>query len=139
MPVQFKDYYEVLGVPRNASDDAIKKVITEGQGKMKPIKTVSGKAADDVVGHRLSFVRQPLQPRDEYHGKLQAFRTVQGQQLDAFLRPSLAMESASQYGHVGGLAILDPTTRPGGIDLASVQELIGQRLPLVPPLFRLNW
>ena len=55
-------------------------------------------------------------------------------QLTSLDAQFLAMESARQYGHVGGLAILDPSTRPGGLDLAAVQELIGQRLPLVPPL-----
>jgi len=55
-------------------------------------------------------------------------------QLTSLDAQFLAMESARQYGHVGGLAVLDPSTRAGGLDLASVQELIGQRLPLVPPL-----
>src|SRR6476469_8465373 len=55
-------------------------------------------------------------------------------QLTSLDAQFLAMESARQYGHVGGLAVLDPSTRPGGLDLASVQELLGQRLPLVPPL-----
>src|SRR5919199_81000 len=44
------------------------------------------------------------------------------------------METPRQYGHVGGLAILDPSTRPGGLDLTAVQQLISERLPLVPPL-----
>jgi len=34
-------------------DDDLKKVITAGQGKMKPVKRVSVKAADDVV----AFIR----------------------------------------------------------------------------------
>jgi ribosomal protein L19E len=33
------------------SDDDIKKVITDGKGKMKPVKTVSGAALDDVVAY----------------------------------------------------------------------------------------
>lgn len=46
----------------------------------------------------------------------------------------LAMETPSQYGHVGGLAILDPsTTASGRLELADVQQLISERLPLVPP------
>jgi len=46
----------------------------------------------------------------------------------------LAMETPSQYGHVGGLAILDPSTTPSGkLDLADIQHLIAERLPLVPP------
>jgi ribosomal protein L19E len=33
------------------SDDDIKKVITDGKGKMKPVKTVSGASLDDVVAY----------------------------------------------------------------------------------------
>jgi diacylglycerol O-acyltransferase / wax synthase len=55
-------------------------------------------------------------------------------QLTSLDAQFLAMESARQYGHVGGLAILDPSTRAGGLDLASLQSLLEQRLPLVPPL-----
>ncbi|MGA8597581.1 MAG: cytochrome c [Bryobacteraceae bacterium] len=33
------------------SDDQIKKVITDGQGKMRPVKTVSGSMLDDVVAY----------------------------------------------------------------------------------------
>jgi mono/diheme cytochrome c family protein len=36
---------------QGSSDDALKKAITDGMGKMKPIKSVSGKAADDVVAY----------------------------------------------------------------------------------------
>ena len=31
--------------------ELMKKIVTAGQGKMKPIKSVSGKAADDVVAY----------------------------------------------------------------------------------------
>ena len=37
------------------SDDALKGIITDGKGKMKPIKSVSGKAADDVVAYMRSL------------------------------------------------------------------------------------
>ena len=33
------------------SDDDLKKVVTEGKGKMQPIKSVTGKAVDDVVAY----------------------------------------------------------------------------------------
>jgi len=33
------------------SDDDVKKVIVDGKGKMKPVKTVSGAALDDVVAY----------------------------------------------------------------------------------------
>jgi mono/diheme cytochrome c family protein len=46
-----------LGDPavQEMSDDALKGIITDGKGKMKPIKSVSGKAADDVVAYMRSF------------------------------------------------------------------------------------
>jgi len=33
------------------SDDDIKKIVTDGKGKMKPIAGVSGAAADNVVAY----------------------------------------------------------------------------------------
>jgi hypothetical protein len=33
------------------SDDDLKKVITDGKGKMKPIASASGAAADNVVAY----------------------------------------------------------------------------------------
>lgn len=45
------------------------------------------------------------------------------------------MESPRQYGHVGMLMMLDPTTAPGGVvTLEAFQSLIARRLALVPPL-----
>jgi WS/DGAT/MGAT family acyltransferase len=55
-------------------------------------------------------------------------------QLTSLDAQFLALETARQYGHVGGLAILDPSTRAGTLDLAAVQQLLAERLPLVPPL-----
>ena len=47
----------------------------------------------------------------------------------------LALETARQTGHVGGLAILDPSTRPDGkLTLEAIHDLIAERLPLLPPL-----
>jgi mono/diheme cytochrome c family protein len=37
------------------SDDDLKAVITNGKGKMKPIKSVTGKAVDDVVAYMRSL------------------------------------------------------------------------------------
>ncbi len=46
----------------------------------------------------------------------------------------LALENARQAGHVSGVAVLDPSTRPNGrIELADIQNLIAERLPLLPP------
>jgi mono/diheme cytochrome c family protein len=33
------------------SDDDLKKAITDGQGKMKPVKTVAGKEVDNVIAY----------------------------------------------------------------------------------------
>jgi diacylglycerol O-acyltransferase len=47
----------------------------------------------------------------------------------------LALEGPRQYGHVGSLMLLDPSTAPGGkLTLDAFQGLIEQRLSLVPPL-----
>jgi diacylglycerol O-acyltransferase len=46
----------------------------------------------------------------------------------------LALESPRQSGHVGGVAVLDPSSRPNGsLELGDVQGLIAERLPLLPP------
>jgi mono/diheme cytochrome c family protein len=37
------------------SDDDLKKVVTDGKGKMHPIKTVTGKSVDDVVAYIRTF------------------------------------------------------------------------------------
>ncbi|MEA2389662.1 MAG: diacylglycerol O-acyltransferase / wax synthase, partial [Thermoleophilaceae bacterium] len=56
-------------------------------------------------------------------------------QLTSLDAQFLALESARQTGHVAGLAILDPTTSPGGtLDLEDLKRLMQERLPLLPPL-----
>jgi WS/DGAT/MGAT family acyltransferase len=46
----------------------------------------------------------------------------------------LALETPRQTGHVGGLAVLDPSTRPTGrLELADVHNLLEERLPWLPP------
>jgi WS/DGAT/MGAT family acyltransferase len=56
-------------------------------------------------------------------------------QLTSLDSQFLALESPRQTGHVGGLAILDPSTAPGGrLELADMCRLMGERLPLLPPL-----
>jgi WS/DGAT/MGAT family acyltransferase len=55
-------------------------------------------------------------------------------QLTSLDAQFLALESSRQTGHVGGLAIVDPSTRPGGtFDCAAVRSLLRERLPLLPP------
>ncbi len=55
-------------------------------------------------------------------------------QLTALDQQFLALEDSRHYGHVGGLAVLDPSTAPGGqLTLLDLQQLIAERLPLVPP------
>src|SRR3954470_14913469 len=47
----------------------------------------------------------------------------------------LAVESARTYGHVGSLAVYDPSTAPGGtFEIADLCRLLGERLHLLPPL-----
>src|SRR3954463_13088149 len=49
----------------------------------------------------------------------------------------LAVESAQTYGHVGSLAIYDPSTAPGGdLTVDDICRLVGERLHLLPPLPR---
>jgi diacylglycerol O-acyltransferase / wax synthase len=56
-------------------------------------------------------------------------------QLTSLDAQFLALESSNQTGHVAGLAILDPSTKPSGeLTLEDVCRLMGERLPLLPPL-----
>jgi WS/DGAT/MGAT family acyltransferase len=56
-------------------------------------------------------------------------------QLTSLDAQFLALETPRQAGHVGGLAILDPSTAPGGtLAAADIEQLIAERLPLLPPL-----
>ncbi len=46
----------------------------------------------------------------------------------------LALETPRQSGHVGALAVLDPSTRPNGrLELADLHNMLAERLPLLPP------
>src|SRR5258708_3780532 len=55
-------------------------------------------------------------------------------QLTSLDAQFLVMETPRQYGHVSGIAVLDPTTAPGAkLELAGVQKLVAERLPLLPP------
>ena len=58
-------------------------------------------------------------------------------QLTSLDAQFLALESSRQSGHVAGVAVLDPSTAPGGrLDLADLERLLEERLPLLPPLRR---
>src|ERR671928_1124780 len=55
-------------------------------------------------------------------------------QLTSLDTQFLAIESAGNYGHVGGLAVYDPSTAPGGeLTIKDVCRLVGERLHLLPP------
>jgi diacylglycerol O-acyltransferase / wax synthase len=55
-------------------------------------------------------------------------------QLTSLDAQFLALESGSHTGHVGGLAIVDPSTAPGGeFGCDTLRELLRERLPLLPP------
>jgi diacylglycerol O-acyltransferase / wax synthase len=56
-------------------------------------------------------------------------------QLTSLDAQFLALENDRQTGHVAGLAILDPSTAPGGtLEVADIERLLTERLPLLPPL-----
>lgn len=55
------------------------------------------------------------------------------QQLSGLDGAFLAMETASVFGHVGSVCIIDPTTSSVPVTLERLSELVGSRLPLVPP------
>jgi WS/DGAT/MGAT family acyltransferase len=56
-------------------------------------------------------------------------------QLSSLDAQFLALETPRQSGHIGSLAILDPSTRPAGtLAVADIKALIAERLVLLPPL-----
>ncbi len=48
----------------------------------------------------------------------------------------LAMETSAVFGHVGSVCIVDPSTSAVPLNLAQLTEMVGSRLPLVPPFRR---
>ena len=55
-------------------------------------------------------------------------------QLTSLDAQFLGVESASTFGHVGGLAVYDPSTAPGGaIEIGDVCRMVSERLHLLPP------
>ena len=55
-------------------------------------------------------------------------------QLTALDEQFLALEGSRHYGHIGAVAVVDPSTAPGGrLELLDLQDVIAERLPLVPP------
>src|ERR1039458_35160 len=56
-------------------------------------------------------------------------------QLTSLDNQLLALENSRQSGHVAGVAVLDPSTAPGGaLNAADIQALIVERLPMLPLL-----
>ena len=55
-------------------------------------------------------------------------------QLTSLDAQFLAVESARTYGHVGGLAVYDPATAPGGaLGVKDICRLVGERIHMLPP------
>ncbi|HEX6461352.1 MAG TPA: wax ester/triacylglycerol synthase family O-acyltransferase [Thermoleophilaceae bacterium] len=55
-------------------------------------------------------------------------------QLTSLDAQFLAVETPRTYGHVGGLAVYDPRTAPGGrLEIADVCKLVSERLHMLPP------
>ena len=70
------------------------------------------------------------------------------QQLNGLDANFLAIENDRNYGHTGGLSILDPSTAPDGtLTLDGLKEVLTGRLHLIPPFtsrlaevpFNLDW
>ena len=54
-------------------------------------------------------------------------------QLTSLDAQFLSMEDARTYGHVGGLAVYDPSTAPGGeVSVGDICRLLSERLHLLP-------
>src|SRR5215217_9288403 len=59
------------------------------------------------------------------------------EQLSSLDAQFLGVESARTFGHVGMLAIYDPSTAPGGrLDVDDLCRLVERRMHLLPPLRR---
>jgi len=58
------------------------------------------------------------------------------QQLTGLDAAFLAMETASVYGHVGSICVLDPSTAPEPLTLERLTQVIEERLHLIPPFRR---
>ena len=55
-------------------------------------------------------------------------------QLTSLDAQFLGVETARTYGHVGGLAVYDPSTAPGRtMEIGDVCRLVSERLHLLPP------
>jgi diacylglycerol O-acyltransferase len=58
-------------------------------------------------------------------------------QLSSFDAQFLAMESSRTYGHVGGLALFDPSTAPGGrVTSDDLCRVVSRRIDQLPPFRR---
>ena len=56
-------------------------------------------------------------------------------QLSSLDTQFLAIEDGRRTGHVGALAVYDPSTAPGGtMDCGTMVALLRQRMHLLPPL-----
>src|SRR3954464_1979833 len=55
-------------------------------------------------------------------------------QLTSLDAQFLGVETARTYGHVGGLAVYDPSTAPGGtLEIGDVCRMVSERLHMLPP------
>src|SRR5919206_183170 len=72
--------------------------------------------------------------KGQYEGEPEPGGGESMQQLTSLDAQFLAIETPRTYGHVGGLAVYDPKTAPGG-DLTheDICRLVGERLHLLPP------
>ena len=55
-------------------------------------------------------------------------------QLTSLDAQFLGVETSRTYGHVGGLAVYDPSTAPGGtLEIGDVCRMVSERLHMLPP------
>src|SRR5690242_4697316 len=94
----------------------------------------SGRSRSYPIVHRVGMPRTvPAEMGDDraVHADQETQTLRQLTSLDAQF---LAVESARTYGHVGSLAIYDPSTAPGGeITVKDLCRMVGERLHLLPP------
>ena len=102
----------------------------EARGQAEPVRLRRPRRPRPLRGARFEADRE----RWAQAAPLSAPRRAEMRQLTSLDAQFLALETPRQTGHVGGVAILDPATAPGGVfDYTDVKRLLEERLPLLPP------
>src|SRR5918995_1849317 len=116
---------------------AVESTVTTVVPRMHATSTIRFVAASSPpVLTRRSCQFQGSGSRRRGHGEHEgdARRGEPMRQLTSLDAQFLAVESSRTYGHVGGLAVYDPATAPGGgLSVPDVCRLVGDRIHLLPP------